>query len=396
MEVGFNFRHSTTFTIRDTQDRLSGIQWDFLSKTFQEAIIITHKLELRYIWIDSLCIIQNDTLDWEIESKQMGSIYGHSRVTIAALKSEDGSGGCFDSIDKVYPHPAGNTFMASRRQPDHSMWGHYQAVNTRLPLFSRAWTLQEELLAPRVLYFGPEELVFQCRSAQACHCGKCPYEWDTAKQMYESAFLKSSSLEEARNSWASIVQQYSSRSLTKETDRFPAISGLAKTFEGRGLGKYIAGLWTHDLPIWLTWRRQYHGSRGAAGANSLYVAPSWSWASMAAGTQVYFNWDALKGYKPSDSNVHLLEAVCDPVGVDHTGALRSGYLHFILILRAGERPGEYRRCGIGIIEKGVKLTEDFEQSTKLRAGSGLRYNVRKCNAFEAWFKDKEEEDIILL
>ncbi|KAN0107865.1 HET domain containing protein [Hyaloscypha variabilis] len=456
-----------TTTIETYQDRLLGIRWDLLCRTFREGIIITHKLGLRYIWIDSLCIIQDDILDWQSESKQMGSIYSYSNFTIAALKSEDGNGGCFVDNEKIYLHPAGRPLIAVRRLPRHSAWEHYRTVEPHLPLFSRAWTLQEELLAPRVLYYGPDELVFQCRSVQACLCGKTPQNWGTTKYKYEIARLDSSSLEVVQQSWASIVQQYSSRFLTIRTDRLPAISGLAKAFENRGLGRYIAGIWTENLPIWLIWCRQDHGS---IDSNNVYVAPSWSWASVAAGTQVFFHIFAMREYKPSDSRVEVLDAVVNPAGADHTGALHSGHLYlrgrvicadlwltdvrrkrgehrlrkgpwetevaldvapefdrvlypekvhclflcslvldeprglvqFILILKEGDQPGEYKRRGIAIVEKGVQLTEDCECSSEYRPGlefereKDLRGNVRKCDAFEAWFKDVEEKEITLI
>jgi hypothetical protein len=77
-------------------------------------------------------------------------------------------------------------------------------------------------------------------------------------------------------------------------------------------------------------------------------------------------------------------------------------LQFILILRAGERLGEYKRCGIAIIHNGVQLTEDCERSSEYRPGLDLETEeelhdkVRRCDAFDAWFKDVEEQEIKLI
>jgi hypothetical protein len=71
--------------------------------------------------------------------------------------------------------------------------------------------------------------------------------------------------------------------LTKETDRLPALLGLAKTFEGRGLGLYVAGIWINDLLKWLEWISQGRKITGGA-----FVAPSWSWASASGSAGVSF------------------------------------------------------------------------------------------------------------
>ena len=71
------------------------VQWPRLSRTFQDAINITRALGIRYIWIDSLCIIQDDKEDWERESAKMAEIYSCSYLNLAATGSADGDGGCF-------------------------------------------------------------------------------------------------------------------------------------------------------------------------------------------------------------------------------------------------------------------------------------------------------------
>jgi hypothetical protein len=75
--------------------RKAGIPWDALSKTFQDAIVFTRCLQVRYLWIDSLCIIQDDQDDWRREAANMASIYENAWLTIAATKSSGGAGGCF-------------------------------------------------------------------------------------------------------------------------------------------------------------------------------------------------------------------------------------------------------------------------------------------------------------
>ena len=87
-------------TTRSTYDKWkSGVPWSMLPRTYQDAIVITRRLGIHYIWIDSLCIIQDDSADWERESSQMASIYGNSFLTIAATFAADGNGGCFPTYN---------------------------------------------------------------------------------------------------------------------------------------------------------------------------------------------------------------------------------------------------------------------------------------------------------
>ncbi|KAI0159720.1 heterokaryon incompatibility protein-domain-containing protein [Xylariaceae sp. FL1272] len=80
-------------------DFKKNIPWRELSKTFQDAVDICQKLQIDYIWIDSLCIIQDDDKDWREQSVQMADIFENAHLTIAATKSPDGNGGCYAVVD---------------------------------------------------------------------------------------------------------------------------------------------------------------------------------------------------------------------------------------------------------------------------------------------------------
>ena len=132
-----------------------------------------------------------------------------------------------------------------------------------------------------------------------------------------------------QKSWASIVIQYSGRYLTREGDRFPAISGLAKAFQNRGLGTYIAGLWTEDLPIWLTWESRSQPIVANPRRQISYLAPSWSWASRPIGDPITYPFFTLYGPDIDVSFVtdpHVLGTSCELAGLDSTGAIKSASL----------------------------------------------------------------------
>src|SRR5271170_8055968 len=91
--------------LKSTRDTLkahfAGIPWSSLPETFQDAITITRKLGIQYLWIDALCIVQDDLSDWEIESSKMASIYSHSFLTIAASHGRDSRSGCFHQCSEM-------------------------------------------------------------------------------------------------------------------------------------------------------------------------------------------------------------------------------------------------------------------------------------------------------
>lgn len=68
-----------------------------LPQTFQDAIAVTHNLTIRYLWVDSLCIIQDDPQDWQRESSRMASIYGNAYLVFSATHAAQESQGCFSS-----------------------------------------------------------------------------------------------------------------------------------------------------------------------------------------------------------------------------------------------------------------------------------------------------------
>jgi len=168
---------STTVTIKE---HLKKVDWKDLSRTFQDAITLTRILGFQYIWIDSLCIIQDSAEDWQIESAKMAAIYSNGYLTIAGTKSSDGRGGLFAdtpdfSVAGLTPEDE-HFCLYFRERIDHQIdvvlgGPEGNSTETYYPLLSRAWVYQERMLSTRVLHFGPYELFFECKSAIRCECG---------------------------------------------------------------------------------------------------------------------------------------------------------------------------------------------------------------------------------
>ncbi|KAI9772555.1 MAG: hypothetical protein M1840_000760 [Geoglossum simile] len=280
---------------------LESISWDSLSRTFQDAITVVRRLGLQYLWIDSLCVVQDSEGDWQKESALMASIYGNAYLTIAATKSSSGSGGCFSTA--AQEHRAlklnlidDNTGVAHpiyvRRQIPH-----YDPNATRgrhYPLLTRAWCFQERLLSPRVLHFGSQELLWECLSDASRECTRVRGRSDIRTEALESistnlerlmlgkvthmrALSSSHSRPALAVRWRNIVEEYSGLDLTYGNDKFPAISGTANQMRiYRPKAKYLAGLWEDDLIQDLLWEPfQLEDHRPET-----WRAPSWSWASV--------------------------------------------------------------------------------------------------------------------
>ena len=167
-----------TTTLATIESRKASIQWLDLPKTFQDAVQITRALGYRYLWIDSLCIIQDSEEDWQKEGARMASTYGESALTIVASESLNSQSG-FIAKRKVhnlfYTDENGIRTQVLAREPcRHSGYWYNTLPNEMFPMapiYLRAWCFQERLLPPRALHFLSDEVIFECNTHCACECG---------------------------------------------------------------------------------------------------------------------------------------------------------------------------------------------------------------------------------
>jgi Heterokaryon incompatibility protein (HET) len=149
----------TTLTRNNLEQFRVRVPFEALTKSFQDAIYITRYLGLQYLWIDSLCILQDDPSDWRKESSLMSSAYGSSTVNIAATSASDGTMGCF--FDR---HASWRSQMQVTKDRN-TLWDCYTQHNTVLgesPLRSRGWVVQENFLSRRILHFTHREVFWEC------------------------------------------------------------------------------------------------------------------------------------------------------------------------------------------------------------------------------------------
>jgi len=220
-----------------------------LPKTFQDAIEITGAIGLRYLWIDSLCIVQDSETDWAAHVGRMASIYENAYITLAAGASEDDEGGFFAVPQERFAqaHLLPLEFEGGLRNiyvrygvnhPDAS-WPAREV----LPLMERGWCFQERLLSRRYLCFGSTEILWECMEDVACNCsmGAGPFnprDPDREPSFRDCAATKlqlSSATGNYQKLWQDLVSQYNARELTYARDKLPALAGLADAFQVRNI-----------------------------------------------------------------------------------------------------------------------------------------------------------------
>ncbi|TGO49046.1 hypothetical protein BOTNAR_0446g00040 [Botryotinia narcissicola] len=292
--------------IKLTQAKLSvykkRILMDSLPKTLFDAVMITRELGIPYLWIGSLCIIQDSLQDWQIESSRMSDVYMSAFLVLAATKARDSNGGFYlENRTRILQLPyldvdGRQHFLYARRIQDQS---HVHDANGRLEshglynklLRRRGWVLQEQVLARRTLSFAKDKMLWNCRECSTCECrtGFSNFESDASFLHINLDFkLQSSSSREVYKSiysnWHTMVEAYSHRSLTYQTGKIPAISGIAKLLHDMTQDDYYAGLWRSQLPKALLWTSIKFNEEDTESEKRL---PSWSWASTRSGGITY-------------------------------------------------------------------------------------------------------------
>jgi hypothetical protein len=295
-----------------------------LCQTFKDAVFITRALGYQYIWIDSLCIIQDDPEDWRQEASTMSSVYSGTALNLAATGAVDGSVGCFS-------HRSNHTLQQIKRYniraPANWTWKWFTCVNYTIhrdsminsPLAERGWAFQERFLAPRTLHFTKSQLYWECREKMACETQQeglrpnGPLIYSTLHDV-----LKRNALNEI---WLSVIRLYSRCKLTFAKDKLVAISGVARWLHTQTGDEYCAGLWRCNLESQLLWRNAASGNVRRNPGNW----PSWSWSAFDNAILAYPSpWERAppKTFLSKVVNTEVTLAGEDPFGDVISGKLR--------------------------------------------------------------------------
>lgn len=262
---------STQKVLRTTRANLEqhqkAIHMYEMPKTFRDAVEVTRALGVIYLWIDSLCIIQDDQNDWKKESATMGTIYQDAHLTILAIQAKDPDSGLFSGISDDAGYNFGDHVELPYYEQGAVKGSFYVSVkdekvhdvkSENVPLLTRGWVFQEWILSRRSIIFLDSGLIWSCRESSEDELGnRVPLKRPTIQD------------------WMEVVSDYSRTELSYESDRLVALQGMAHSLQKVRTDLYFGGIWTADLPDALLWTNVTRKTT----PRLRHHLPSWIWAS---------------------------------------------------------------------------------------------------------------------
>ncbi|KAI0490401.1 heterokaryon incompatibility protein-domain-containing protein [Xylaria cf. heliscus] len=241
--------------------RMEGFHCNEASECLRDAIKVARALDIPFLWVDALCIIQGDRDDWATQCEQMALVYQHAFVTICT----PGSLSCRQGF--LYRnHPAIEVRFHSR--VDEEVCGSYKIRYIGSPSYGgheyvacdlsdsnwsrRAWTFQEYAMSKRLIVFGVVNLHYHERGIMHVEGDAQSDQFFLSMDM--ANLLSNPENDDERDSWlADMIPGYSGRLLTNATDKLPAIAGVAKLVTGNRADDYFAGIRKSELVRDLFW-----------------------------------------------------------------------------------------------------------------------------------------------
>lgn len=320
----------------------AGIETGEITPVLQDAILMTRKLSIPYLWVDSLCIFQDDIADWNRQCTEMDKIYGHAEITIVAAASTSCGEGFLQRRASRVQVPFRSTFS---HRLQGSMWIELRSVNSN-PSYSpadihvdfngsrlatRGWAVQERVLSTRQIVFGKLNVHFIC-----------PWNFQSiGEPLFSGAFHATIHSSRAQknvqiqySNWAQMLGAFdhiTANSFTCATDLLPSMSGIAAAFAKRLKDDYFAGHWGNDLVLGLMWDRDLsfrvsksvHLERICSPIQ--YLVPSWSLLSLSGNKCSPRGFASQEPYQPA---VEYIRAHTTLKEEDNAfGAITSGELH---------------------------------------------------------------------
>jgi hypothetical protein len=274
-----------------------------LPTTIADAAVVTQGLGEKYLWVDALCIVQDDEMDKSYFIPNMDSVYGCALVTIIALSGDGANAGLpgirpGSRIQEEVPFTIGKTsIIASLDPPREKSFDSYLGQSR---WDSRGWTFQEKIFSRRALVFTSEQVYWECQ--QGSWCEEAIWEIDATPHIFRKAFksaqllLPWSDQVSAESTYQTLVEQYSARKLSFETDALNAFAGILHAMERTWRQKYFWGLPCSFFSSALQWKtaRGHKVARRVAsapyktseGATVSLEIPSWSWAGWNSGVSM--------------------------------------------------------------------------------------------------------------
>ena len=309
-----------------------------LPKLFSDAISVCHELDIHYLWIDSLCILQDSKEDWKQESLLMGKIYSHAMINIAATGANDSN----NRLNHTKANDASVALFTWSAESAHK----YIAVDDPMawpdsfmnePLLKRGWVMQERLLATRVIHFTGPELLWECRTLAASE--SYPVQLPKSlRRIHDSRNQLWQTTGQGPDPWSTLVDDYSKCELTFPGDKLIAIAGFImaiKSLEPHR-GKCWSGMWENDLPFSLLWvRLSIDETKSPKIRPDEFRAPSWAWASLDCPIWTAWADTPMKSLLVSNWEVQSLETGADSSSIDRYSISITGPLARAHVIQKG-------------------------------------------------------------
>ncbi|PON25218.1 hypothetical protein TGAM01_v205904 [Trichoderma gamsii] len=286
-----------------------GIDLDQIPQTIRDAIQATQLLGFRYLWVDSLCIIQDSKEDKNREIPQIRKTFQNAVATIIAASSCKVSDGFLQ--DRPAPPPAIRLPFLCPDSSLGSMWIRGATHNPPEAVDTRAWCYEERLLSPRVLVFASNTVRYECRTqlVNVGHSNRALFSFsdrlpESLARPVQPTPVTTADVIQLTGAWDSIVAEYTKRDLTHPRDKLIAFYGISETFQQAWKNsKYLAGLWSHRLLEELLWMKT---SPPRYPRPEKFRAPSWSWAAIDGPVVPGYS---LQAFNEDDPECEILE--CD-------------------------------------------------------------------------------------
>jgi hypothetical protein len=323
--------HQTT--IARLSDYKRSLPLNMMPATIIHAIILARALRIAYLWVDSICIIQDSDEDKSQEIAMMASIYKNSILTFSAARAES----CYEGFLNVQDLTAAR-LSSSFTLPMNSLQGTIgkatvyphrfsltrSSRRNEIPIDERAWTYQELLLSPRKISFHVDGVEWECPSLCEGDDGLLEKEHSAfgdslsntkplqdwlLYHMRSSTPISENNLILLPITWWMVIREYTMRRLSFVDDKLLAISSIATEFQRLRPDEYLAGMWRSTLLRDLQWQRGIGSwsqlmesaliekQSTSTEADSRHRVPTWSWASVDG--PVTGPWENLKSMRES-------------------------------------------------------------------------------------------------
>ncbi|KAK4204775.1 heterokaryon incompatibility protein-domain-containing protein [Triangularia verruculosa] len=390
--------------------------WNLLPATIRDAITLTRKLGKRYLWIDSLCLVQNDPMDLEPGIAVMDQVYERAWITIIAASGHDANAG----LPGVDSGSRQDRRAASQVKPGIFL-GKLIATDLLLEesaYHTRAWTLQEHVLSRRTLYFFQEHTVFRCHASEYRErC--CDHSLITTVQNHDHGTHRSMELGKAGSkfdvikTYMDLIEGYTSRTLTLDSDVLRAIAGVIRRVSVSSGYQVLQGLPRRELDIFLLFEGKSLSRREGF--------PSYSWAGWRGKVEMHLR---RAGWTDCELSLNLwlrnrtwivwyvsdltgkTELVCD----DHTSSLlpRQPFKcpipevtrsETVFTSTTSPKPYPILRFWTLVVSLKIQITDVFRHQARLLGQNGEECGGVALDGFndsEGFFESIEPFDVILL